>query len=93
MTGEDWPNLPTMFFEQAAKYGAKPFLWAKRGGTWQPGSWREIAAQTAALARALKRLGVGPGAQRNSRSAAALSSSLAASPTSRSRQPASVATN
>jgi len=61
MTGEDWPNLPTMFFEQAAKYGAKPFLWAKRGGTWQPGSWREIAAQTAALARALKRLGVGPG--------------------------------
>ena len=61
MTGEDWPNLATMFFEQAAQHGARPFLWAKRDGAWRPQSWREVAAETAALARALKRLGVGPG--------------------------------
>ncbi len=61
MMGEDWPNLATMFFEQAAKHGARPFLWAKHDGAWRPQSWREVAAETAALARALKRLGVGPG--------------------------------
>ena len=61
MTGEDWPNMATMFFEQAARYGARPFLWAKHDATWRPQSWRQVAAETAALARALKGLGVEPG--------------------------------
>jgi len=25
-----WPNLATMFFDQAERYGDRPFLWEKR---------------------------------------------------------------
>lgn len=61
MTYDSWPNLATMFFEQAAKQGDKPFLWDKRNGEWQSVSWSQAAGTAAALARALKSLGIEPG--------------------------------
>ncbi len=55
------PNLVAMFFEQAARHGDKPFLWAKRDGNWEAFTWREAAARVSALARGLKGLGIEPG--------------------------------
>ena len=55
------PNLVAMFFDQAARLGDKPFLWAKRDGTWDPLTWNEAAAHVSALARGLKGLGIEPG--------------------------------
>ena len=54
-------NLALMFFEQAAKLGDKPFLWAKRDGTYQPMTWREADRQVRALSRALRAQGIRPG--------------------------------
>ena len=56
-----WPNLVLMFFEQVERYGDRPFLWMKRGGTYAPLTWRDTAARVSALARGLKTLGVAPG--------------------------------
>ncbi len=56
-----WPNLALMFFEQVERYGDRPFLWMKRGGTYAPLTWRDTAARVSALARGLKTLGVAPG--------------------------------
>ena len=56
-----WPNLVLMFFEQVERYGDRPFLWVKRGGTYAPLTWRDTAARVTALARGLKTLGVAPG--------------------------------
>ena len=56
-----WPNLVLMFFEQVERYGDRPFLWMKRGGTYAPLTWRDTAARVTALARGLKALGVAPG--------------------------------
>jgi long-chain acyl-CoA synthetase len=53
-----WPNLAAMFFDQARRYGDKPFLWAKRDGTYRPITWRETAAQVEGLARGLRALGL-----------------------------------
>ena len=58
---EHFPNLVTMFFSRAAEKGDAPFLWAKRDGAWQPISWRETARRVAALAAALKRIGLKQG--------------------------------
>lgn len=58
---EQFPNLVTMFLTRAKEKGDAPFLWAKRGGSWQPISWRQAARQAAALAESLKRIGVAPG--------------------------------
>ena len=45
-------NLAAMFFDEAARQGDRPFLWAKRDGTLPPISWREAAeAVSAAGAR------------------------------------------
>lgn len=55
---ERFENLVAMFFARADELGDKPFLWAKSDGAWRPTSWREAAAQVAALAAALKRLGL-----------------------------------
>ena len=38
---EHFPNLVTMFLTRAREKGDAPFLWAKRGGQWQPISWTE----------------------------------------------------
>ena len=55
------PNLAAMFFDWAARRGDRPFLWAKRDGTYRPITWREAARQVSALARGLRALGVAPG--------------------------------
>jgi long-chain acyl-CoA synthetase len=55
------PNLVSMFFNWAAEKGDAPFLWAKKQGAWQPTSWREAAEQVAALAGALRRIGLRKG--------------------------------
>ena len=58
---EHFPNLVTMFLARAADKGDKPFLWAKRDGSWQSISWAESARQVAALAESLQRIGLKPG--------------------------------
>lgn len=58
---ETWQNLPQMFFEKAEEQGDKPFLWAKRSGTYQSLSWREAARTVRALANGLRGLGIRPG--------------------------------
>ena len=58
---ETFPNLVTMFFARAAEKGDAPFLWAKKDGRWQSLSWREAAHQVAALAAALRGIGLGKG--------------------------------
>jgi long-chain acyl-CoA synthetase len=55
---EHFPNLVSMFFTRAAEKGDAPFLWAKKGGEWRPISWRETAEQVAALAQALRKIGL-----------------------------------
>ncbi len=55
---EHFPNLVTMFFTRAREKGDAPFLWAKREGQWRSISWREAAEQVAALATALRRIGL-----------------------------------
>lgn len=60
---EHFPNLVAMFFARARAGGDKPFLWAKASGRWQSISWATAAAQVAALASALKAIGLNPGDQ------------------------------
>ena len=46
-------SLPAMFFEQAARLGDKPFLWAKRDGRYRSLSWAAAARDVRRLARGL----------------------------------------
>ena len=57
----DCPNLAKMFFDQAARRGDGPFLWAKQEGRYRPVTWREAAERVTALAAGLHALGVEPG--------------------------------
>ncbi|MCI4590897.1 AMP-dependent synthetase/ligase [Sphingobium sp. BYY-5] len=50
-----------MFFTRAEEKGDTPFLWRKSDGQWHALSWTEVARQVAALATALKALGLKPG--------------------------------
>ncbi len=50
-----------MFLEVAGQRGARPFLWAKRDGTYRSLSWAEAADRVSRLARGLAALGVEPG--------------------------------
>ncbi|TCS63052.1 AMP-dependent synthetase/ligase [Varunaivibrio sulfuroxidans] len=63
MDRRDWPNLLTMFFEQAEKNRDRPFLWARTqtNSRFHPLTWREVAERIGALARALRLHGVQPG--------------------------------
>ncbi|MGH7047929.1 MAG: AMP-dependent synthetase/ligase [Stellaceae bacterium] len=54
-------SLPEMFFEQADRLGAKPFLWAKRDGAYRPTSWAAAAHEVRRLAQGLRALGIGAG--------------------------------
>ena len=54
-------SLPAMFFEVARQRAARPFLWAKRDGTYHPLSWTEAADAVSRLARGLAALGIEPG--------------------------------
>ncbi|MEM9879667.1 MAG: AMP-binding protein, partial [Pseudomonadota bacterium] len=56
-----WPNLVTLFFEQAEAGKKKPFLWHKQDGKYKPLSWRETAMKVAKLATALENLNIEPG--------------------------------
>ncbi len=61
MDAENWPNLVTMFFDQAERLADKPFLWAKTDGVYREMSWRQAADRVGALAGGLEALGVAPG--------------------------------
>ena len=61
MNETNWRSLPEMFFSQAARYGDKPFLWAKHNGAYQALSWNQVAARVRAMAGGLIALGVQPG--------------------------------
>lgn len=54
-------NLPAMFFDQAARFGDKPFLWHKENKAWTPQSWAAVARQVNLLARGFMALGMEPG--------------------------------
>lgn len=54
-------NLPLLFFQQARKYGDRPFLWRKVDGTYQPITWAEAARQANLLSRALRARGLQTG--------------------------------
>jgi long-chain acyl-CoA synthetase len=56
-----WPSLPAMFFEQAGRFDERNFLWAKRGGAFQPMTWREAETAVRRLALGLRALGLEPG--------------------------------
>ena len=58
---EHFDNLVQMFLARAREKGDAPFLWAKRGGGWEPTSWSEAARQVCALAGSLRRIGLDPG--------------------------------
>jgi long-chain acyl-CoA synthetase len=51
-------SLPAMFFDQAARLGDKPFLWAKRDGRYQSRSWADAARDVRRLALGLNSLGI-----------------------------------
>jgi long-chain acyl-CoA synthetase len=61
MAEQDWRSLPAMFFEQAARLRAKPYLWSKRGGRWESLSYGETAAEVRRIASGLLSLGIAPG--------------------------------
>jgi len=54
-------NLPVMFYAQAERYSNQPFLWHKKTGQWLPLTWKEVADKAAALAHALRAIGVQKG--------------------------------
>src|SRR5438270_6100326 len=54
-------SLPAMFFDQAARLGDKPFLWAKRDGRYRSISWAAAARDVRRLALGLRSLGIGQG--------------------------------
>ncbi len=58
---ETWPNLVSMFFDQAEQGGNAPFLWARHDGIYASQSWAQTAIEVSQLARGLKTLGIGPG--------------------------------
>jgi long-chain acyl-CoA synthetase len=61
MDYERCPNLAAMFFDWAGERGDRPFLWAKRHGSYRPTTWLEAADQVSRLARGLRALGVARG--------------------------------
>ena len=61
MAEQEWQSLPAMFFAQAARLRAKPFLWSKRSGQWESRSYGEVADQVRGVARGLFALGIAPG--------------------------------
>jgi long-chain acyl-CoA synthetase len=58
---ETFPNLVAMFFARAEQKGEAPFLWHKAEGAWVSQSWAEVARKVAALAEALRAMGLSPG--------------------------------
>jgi long-chain acyl-CoA synthetase len=61
MDYESCRSLPAMFFEQAARLGERPFLWAKRDGRYRPLSWAVAAREVRRLAQGLQSLAIARG--------------------------------
>ena len=55
------PNLVSLFLQRAEQLGDKPFLGAKRSGSWRTQSWRETVDQVCLLAEGLRKLGLKDG--------------------------------
>ena len=53
-------NLVELFLKRADERGDKPFLGAKRGGSWETMSWAEAARDVCLLAENLRGLGLIP---------------------------------
>jgi long-chain acyl-CoA synthetase len=47
-----------MFFDEAARQGGRPFMWAKHQGAYRPLSWEEASRQVSDLAKGLRVLGL-----------------------------------
>ncbi len=56
-----WNTVVEMFFDQAARYGERPFLSAKQDEAWTPITWAAAARMVAKLAGALRAIGLKPG--------------------------------
>ena len=54
-------NLATVFFEQADRFEAEPFLWAKHDGSYRSWSWRTVSDEVCRMAAGLADLGVAAG--------------------------------
>ena len=54
-------NLPLLFFAQAERLAAEPFLWRKQEEQWLSQSWRETSKAVKVLSRGLRALGVSGG--------------------------------
>ena len=54
-------NLPLLFFAQAERLAAEPFLWRKQEKQWLSQSWREVSKAVKVLSRGLRALGVSGG--------------------------------
>ena len=54
-------NLPLLFFAQAERLAAEPFLWRKQEEQWLSQSWREASKAVKILSRGLRALGVSGG--------------------------------
>jgi long-chain acyl-CoA synthetase len=54
-------SLPSMFFDQAARLGDKPFLWAKRDGRYRSVNWAQAARDVRRLALGLRSLEIARG--------------------------------
>ncbi|MGZ5997113.1 MAG: AMP-dependent synthetase/ligase, partial [Isosphaeraceae bacterium] len=54
-------TIPAVFFELAARYEARPYLHAFRGGEWQVVSWADLAQRALRVACGLVRAGLRPG--------------------------------
>ncbi|MET1026286.1 MAG: long-chain fatty acid--CoA ligase [Dongiaceae bacterium] len=61
MTFENVPSLTRLFFDQAQRQAAQPFLWHKKAGAWASQSYGSVAADIRRLATGLAALGVQPG--------------------------------
>ena len=61
MNYDNCRSLPAMFFDQAARLGDKPFLWAKRDGRYRSISWAAAARDVRRLALGLRSLGIAQG--------------------------------
>lgn len=57
----EWTSLPAMFFDSAAKHKDRPFLWAKKSGSYKGRSYGKSAEQVSLLARGLEDCGIGFG--------------------------------
>ncbi|MDZ4738121.1 MAG: long-chain fatty acid--CoA ligase [Rhodospirillaceae bacterium] len=61
MRYDAWQSLPQMFFEQAARHVARPYLRDKRDGTWHSRTYGEVASVVSRFASSLIQLGLQPG--------------------------------